>query len=157
MGTWSNGLPKTRRPHDLFHPLGGAVLIVTGSNLRAEEMDRPLAYYIREKILERNDTDTDFAVCVLSDYRYLYEQGLAELPTISIGGPGVNALAQKWLEDLPIVLAIEDELFIQMDDGDNHPTRCSIWGIDHEATRIAVSAFVDHHLDAFLSRSHARI
>jgi hypothetical protein len=134
---------------DDWHPPATTILIVTGSTLRAEDADRPLAYFVREQILNRSSTDDILLVHVVSDYRYLNDRKFAELPTISVGGPGVNALSQKWLECVPFILIVEDEFFLQMDC--NWPARSSVWGVDHETTRLAVSTFVDGHLDAFLS------
>src|SRR4051794_2951319 len=91
-------------------PRARLLLIVTGSTIRAEEVDRPLAYYLKqqvEKALEALDPDPAFVVRVVADFRWLHDEPLQTLPTISLGGPGVNALAHKWLGDVPVTLAVD--------------------------------------------------
>jgi hypothetical protein len=130
------------------------LLIVTGSHLRAEEVDRPLAYYLRKEIERSLDSLEDaggFQVRVVSDLRWLHDEVFQEMPTISLGGPGVNLLAHRWLEELPLSLAVEDQYFIQMDP-DLTELKASIWGMDNPKTQIAVSAFVSRFLPRFLER-----
>src|SRR5437773_12198632 len=87
------------------------LLIVTGSTLRAEELDRPLAYYLKQRIdqsLSAHDPPLGlFRVRVVADFRWMHEKKLQVLPTISVGGAGVNALAQDWLEEVPVSLAVD--------------------------------------------------
>jgi hypothetical protein len=133
------------------------LLIVTGSTLRAEELDRPLAYYLKQQIEAGLDVadaaiDDPPPVRVIADFRWIHEEPLQRLPTISLGGPGVNALAQRWLEDLAVSLAVDDQYYIQMDPDLEEP-RASIWGMDNPTTQIAVSAFVQRFLGKFLVRS----
>lgn len=127
------------------------LLIVTGSTLRAEEADRPLAYYLKQQIeTALADADIDgFAARVVADFRWLHEESLQAWPTISLGGPGVNALAHKWLEELPISLAVDDQYYIQMDPDLDEP-HVSLWGMDNATTQIAASAFVQRFLPRFL-------
>src|SRR5208282_5057183 len=114
------------------------LLIVTGSTLRAEEMDRPLGYYLKQRIeqaLLKAVADgrqglEGYVVRVVADFRWIHDDPLQNLPTISLGGPGVNALAHRWLEDVPISLAFNERYFIQMDPDLNEP-RVSIWGMDN--------------------------
>ena len=127
-------------------PPEGTIFLVTGSTLRAEEMDRPLAYFIRQRISQIDDRP----VYVISDYRYLYENSFKRYPTISIGGPGINALGQKWLEDLPVAMADEGAFYLQLSEDGSEPLRASIWGMDHEATRVAVATFLENYLERFL-------
>lgn len=128
------------------------LLIVTGSTLRAEEVDRPLAYYLKqrvEKYLAEHDLGV-FQVQVVADFRWIHDEPLHDLPTISVGGPGVNALAHRWWhEELPLSLEVEEQYYIQMDP-DLDPLRVSIWGMDNATTQIAVSVFVDRFLPRFL-------
>lgn len=125
----------------------GSVLIVTGSSLRAEEKDRPLAYYIREKILELGDAgDAIPPVHVISDFRYLHEPPMGEVPTVSIGGPGVNALTHKWLEELPVAMAVDDDFYIQISEEEGSAPKAAVWGMNHESTQIAVTTFIEHYL-----------
>jgi hypothetical protein len=134
------------------------LLIVTGSMLRAEEADRPLAYYLQQQIetlLSRLDPASPaLAVRVVADFRWLHDEPLQTFPTISIGGPGVNALAQRWLEELPLSLAVDDHYYIQMDPDLEEP-HASVWGMDNPDTQIAVSLFLQRFLPRFLERSLA--
>ena len=131
--------------------------IVTGSTLRAEEVDRPLAYYLKQQVEARLEADDDPPpVRVIADFRWLHEESLQRLPTISLGGPGVNALAQRWLEDLEVSLAVDEQYYIQMDPKLEEP-RVSIWGMDNPTTQIATSAFVQKFLPRFLVRSAAAL
>src|SRR3954451_6588840 len=128
------------------------LLIVTGSTLRAEEVDRPLAYYLKQQIELRLEVEDDPPpVRVIADFRWIHEESLQRLPTISLGGPGVNALAQRWLEDVPVSLAVGERYFIQMDPDLTDP-RVSVWGMDNATTQIAVSVFIDRFLPPFLER-----
>ncbi len=56
------------------------LLIVTGSTLRAEEVDRPLAYYLRQRIeqsLAESDLDAGpFRVQVVADFRWIHDDPL---------------------------------------------------------------------------------
>ena len=130
------------------------LLIVTGSALRAEEVDRPLAYYLQKQIqeyLHSLDDQGGLQVRVVSDLRWLHDETFQEMPTISIGGPGVNLLAHRWLEELPLSLAVEDQYFIQMDP-DLGELKVSLWGMDNPNTQIAVSAFLGRFLPRFIER-----
>lgn len=138
-------------------PADNAILIVTGSELRAEEMDRPLAYFIREQVLERYDAFAPPPVIVVSDFRYLHDPDLMKLPTISVGGPGVNALTYDWLDELPIVLAVDDEFYIQVNVDPDSVAHASVWGMDHDTTRTAVTTFIENYLGEFLSAAAARL
>jgi hypothetical protein len=135
------------------------LLIVTGSTLRAEEMDRPLGYFLKQKIEDalEHSAETgrrgldDYQVRVVADFRWIHDEPLQGLPTISLGGPGVNALSHRWLEEVPVSLAFSERYFIQMDPELAEP-RASIWGMDNASTQIAVSVFVDRFLPRFLDR-----
>src|SRR3954466_6184803 len=140
-------------------PPARSLLIVTGSTLRAEEMDRPLAYYLKQRIEQpaiaiavanaKAPNPGPFRVRVVADFRWIHEKKLQALPTISIGGPGVNALARDWLEVVPVTLAVDQQYYIQMDP-DREESRASIWGMDNTATQIAVSVFLERFLPRFL-------
>ncbi len=135
------------------------LLIVTGSTLRAEEMDRPLAYYFKQRIekmiretLDKGQSGLEgYVVRVVADFRWIHDDPLQILPTISLGGPGVNALSHRWLEEVPVSLAYGERYFIQMDPDLAEP-RASIWGMDNATTQIAVSVFLDRFLERFLER-----
>jgi hypothetical protein len=135
------------------------LLVVTGSTLRAEEMDRPLGYYLKQQIEQALSQASatglhgidDYFVRVVADFRWIHDEALQCLPTISLGGPGVNALAHKWLEEVPVSLAYSEQYFIQMDPN-LAEARASIWGMDNAATQVAVAVFIDRFLPRFLSR-----
>jgi hypothetical protein len=135
------------------------LLIVTGSSLRAEELDRPLAYFLKqqiERVLKESNPPLDpFQVCVVADLRWLHEKKLQALPTISVGGPGVNALARDWLEEVPVSLAVDEQYYIQMDP-DLEESRASVWGMNNSTTQIAVSVFLDRFLSRFLEHCASR-
>ncbi len=133
----------------------GLILIVTGSTLRAEQMDRPLAYYLQSRIDELGSGSGDRMGLVLSDRYYLCRPDLHAVPLISVGGPGVNRLAQKLLKKLSAVLAVEDRFFVQMNThkGD---LRASVWGMDNAQTRIAVVTFADRFLPRFTQTCWAK-
>src|SRR5262245_53474082 len=136
-------------------PLGELLLIVAGTTLRAEQMDRPLAYYLQTQIDEHAKQGACPSPLVISDARYLHEKELQQLPTISVGGPGVNMLAQKWLDELPSVLVTQDKFLVQMD-LDNSPPRACIWGMNNPLTKVAVVTFVERYLPRFLQACTAR-
>ncbi len=131
------------------------VLIVAGTTLRAEQMDRPLAYYLQTQIEERSGKPGGPQALVISDARYLHEKELQQLPTISVGGPGVNLLAQKWLDDLPSVLTVEDKYLVQMELEGVAPQAC-VWGMNNPLTKLAVVTFADRFLPRFLQACAAR-
>jgi hypothetical protein len=126
-------------------------------------MDRPLAYYLKQRVeeiigsgikatgLAQGQACSDYQVRVIADFRWIHDEFLQGLPTISLGGPGVNALSHRWLEEVPISLAYNERYFIQMDPDGGEP-RVSIWGMDNTTTQLAVSVFVDRFLPHFLER-----
>jgi hypothetical protein len=137
-------------------PPSRTLLIVTGSTLRAEELDRPLAYYLKQRVEQAlgEGDHGPFDVRVVADFRWIHDDPLQEFPTVSVGGPGVNALAHRWLKELPLSLEVDGQFYIQMDPDLDEP-RASIWGMDNATTQIAVSVFVDRYLPRFLERSAA--
>lgn len=126
------------------------LFVVAGASLRGETKDRPLAYRVRDAALRRMAGVADFDCIVLSDVWYLNSKDLHQRPVISIGGPGVNHLSGYLFEQLPNALIIEHVLQIQMD-VKLRDHRCTVWGMDHDATVEAVETFVEKgHLDRFL-------
>lgn len=130
------------------------ILIVVGTKLRAEQADRPLAYYLQQQILKAladRGEEKETAVLVIADLRWLGETELQACPTISVGGPGVNLLAHRWTDDppIPISMAVEDDYYIQMDP-ELDDLYVSLWGMNNASTQIAVNAFVQRFLPTFL-------
>ncbi len=136
---------------------------MTGAHLRAEVADRPLAYSLRDRIVKwlvtryGNDTQRHpFDPVVCSDVWYLNNEDLRSCPTISIGGPGVNALSAYLGDKLPSAFVIENVLVVQVDlDFDDMVACC--WGMDHVTTVSAVDAFCDRYLDSFLEAAANRV
>ena len=135
-----------------------SILIVTGSNLRAEQGDRPLAYQLQNTIsgiLGQEDHRPE--VLVLSDLWYLHSELLHSLPLISIGGPTVNAVSAHLSQRLPTVLIAQNTLIIQMDPS-LADLRASVWGVHHERTVNALELFVQRgYLDRLLRAAKARL
>jgi len=127
------------------------IIIVTGSTLRAEQMDRPLAYRLKsaiEDILKKQSMEC--TVVVLSDLWYLNGEALKRLPMVSIGGPGVNAVSANLYRNLPNSLVIDDLLMIQMDP-ELKDLRVCLWGLDHNLTVDALEIFLQKgYMDRFL-------
>ena len=133
---------------------------MTGAHLRAESGDRPLAYHLRETMLDwRDDNCPDgplFDVLVISDVWYLNNEELQNLPVVSVGGPGVNALTANLADKVPTAFVIEDTLMVQVD-LDFHDRRVACWGMNHAQGARAIQAFVERYLDGFLSDVAKRI
>jgi hypothetical protein len=141
------------------HNIGeNALLIVTGSTLRAEQADRPLAYELKaksEEIIGKHNPE--FPVIVLSDLWYLNSEPLQKIPVISVGGPGVNAASAYLYKRLPNAFVIDNTLVIQMD-MTFADFRASLWGTDHQMTVTALEIFVgrgylDQYIQAVLHRA----
>lgn len=138
--------------------LENGLLIVTGSSLRAEQADRPLAYRLKTCIEERlREQSLDGSLVVLSDLWYLNAEALQQLPMISVGGPGINAVSAYLYRKLASALVIDDTLMIQMD-VELQDLRVSLWGVDHSSTVTAMDIFIERgYLDRFLGAVMSRL
>jgi hypothetical protein len=131
------------------------ILIVTGAHLRAEATDRPIAYGLRQRLADwlaargRPETTKTPRVLVCSDVWYLNNDPLRSRPTISIGGPGVNALSAYLADKLPSAFAVEDVMLVQADPEFHDAVACC-WGRDEQATAAAVEAFAERYLEGFM-------
>lgn len=130
------------------------MLIVVGAHLRAEVADRPLAYRLRERIhawLERFGTGINVPLVpvVCSDIWYMNQEALQQRPTISLGGPGVNALSAYYGQKLPAAVVRENEMVIQLDP-EFTDLRVCIWGMNHDLTIAALELFIRKYLDGYL-------
>lgn len=130
------------------------LLIVVGAHLRAEMADRPLAYRLCERVrawMEKFGATIQPPVMplVCSDIWYINDQDLQSRPTISIGGPGVNALSAYYHDKLATAMARDEEYLIQLD-AEFVDLRASIWGRNHQTTVEALDYFVAHYLDGYL-------
>lgn len=149
----------------MAHDPARLIVLVTGAHLRAETGDRPIAYRLRTRMLDwlaaRGLVDSTpgehpgadgahHPVVVCSDLWYLNRPELRERPTVSIGGPGVNALSAHLADKLPSAYALDGVLLVQMDLELIERVACC-WGTDHAATVAAVDAFIQKYLDDFMS------
>ncbi len=130
------------------------LLIVVGAHLRAEMADRPLAYRLCERVrtwMEKYGAGLVPPVLplVCSDIWYINDQDLQSLPTISLGGPGVNALSAYFHDKLKTAVARDEHYLIQLD-AEFVDLRASIWGSNNETTVEALDYFVSHYLDGYL-------
>lgn len=137
-----------------FDYLDSLLLIVVGTHLRAEEADRPLAYRLLRRIERWLDRHADvlegtIQPIVCSDVWYLNNEDLQQRPTISIGGPGVNALSAFFAQHLPEDADSERQVLIQIDP-DFTDLRVCIWGTDHRLTVKGMELFFRQYLDNYL-------
>lgn len=129
------------------------ILIVTGAHLDAEAGDRPTAYGLRQRMIDwlsgKGEADAAERVLVCSDLWYLNNDPLRARPTVSIGGPAVNALSAYLGDKLPSAFAVENVLLVQADLDFVDVVACC-WGRDRAATAAAVEAFAERYLDGFM-------
>lgn len=93
---------------------------------------------------------------ICSDVWRLNDNSLASCPSISIGGPGVNAFAAYLADKLDSAFVVDDILMVQLDlEYDDLVASC--WGMDHESTIAAVEAFVEKYLEQFIEHVTSRI
>jgi hypothetical protein len=153
--------PQPPEPDDAFDsdasPPGEAeahrVVIVVGAHLRAEQADRPLAYKVVEEIehWKRRHDDllgVEIEPIVCCDLWFLNTESIRQLPTICIGGPGVNALSSYLAQHLEQE-SLNADVLIQVDPDFTDLQAC-IWGNDHELTAHGVQVFIDRYLDGYL-------
>ena len=148
---------KNQGRHDSLEP-SQLVLIVVGAHLRAELADRPAAYLLQREAVawlntrcgpETADDPHPLHALVCSDLWYLNNDSLRRRPTISIGGPTVNALSAYLADKVPSAYALDGKLLVQFD-LEMHELVACCWGIDAERTADAVKAFSDRYLDDFM-------
>ena len=126
------------------------VLIVTGIDVPAEMNDRPLAYRLKAEIDRRGAGRPFRNGLVVSDAWFAQNRIFHLCPAISVGGPGVNALAASLVDDLPFLVKRDDRVFVQ-GAWDGEQRRASLWGMDRVATAEAVEAFLaEGYCDALL-------
>ncbi|MBL9032611.1 MAG: hypothetical protein JNM80_13010 [Phycisphaerae bacterium] len=126
------------------------ILLITGTHPDAERTDRAIAYGLRERVagwLSRHGERAEVLVC--SDVWYLNHDEMRARPTISVGGPGVNALAAFFADKLPSTLAVDGVFLVQADPEFDEPV-ASCWGSTAGGTAAAVEAFVERYLDGFM-------
>ena len=126
--------------------------IVVGMQPFAEIWHRPLAYRLRDRINDWQETFCDEQVItpvVLTDVWVLNHPAYETIPALAVGGPRHNALTAFLTEHLPVIAAHEDQYLLQMDE--NAPTlRACIWGSDPENTQLAVDLFLENYIDDWM-------
>jgi hypothetical protein len=126
-----------------YFDLRATVLIVVGHGILPEEEDRPVAYDLKRLINARAAGSQGRSGVVVTDV-WIMNNELGEFfPAIAVGGPGVNAFTAQIYEDLPVVMARDQRVFVQMAE---EGKRAAVWGMDQGATRDAVEAFVTEGL-----------
>ena len=123
----------------------GTIVLVTGASLTAEERDRPLAYRLKAEIDRRGAGHAYRRAVVVADLWYLENRIFHLNPTVAIGGPGANGVAQELADMLPTVYNAEDRVFIQAD-FENDLKRAALWGANAGATAQAVEVFATQGL-----------
>ena len=128
------------------------VVLVTGSSLTAEERDRPLAYSLKAEIDRRGAGHAYRRAVVVADVWYLENRIFHLNPTIAIGGPGANGVAQEFSAFLPTVYNREEEVFVQAD-FEGELKRAALWGVNAACTSAAVEVFTTQgHLEELLGK-----
>jgi hypothetical protein len=121
------------------------VVLVTGGSVTAEERDRPLADRLKAEIDRRGVGHAYRRAVVVADLWYLENRIFHLNPTVAIGGPGANGVAQEFAGMLPTVYNAEDRVFIQAD-FENDLKRAALWGANAGATAQAVEVFATEGL-----------
>jgi hypothetical protein len=128
------------------------IVLVIGSTESAAHNERPLAEGLQREIDGRGGGTTYRRALIVADNAYLDRPVLHELPTIALGGPGVNAVTQQFVGSLPTVWQEEERVFVQAD-LESEVKRVSLWGVDASATSAALDAFLGQGvLDLLLER-----
>ena len=134
------------------------LIIVVGAHPQSEWLLRPVAYHLRKAMadwLDRrwgprpDDGPHPCMPLVCTDVWYLNDDALRARPTISIGGPEVNALSAYLLARVPVVFSINDRLAVHLDIRFQDLSACC-WGVDAESAAAAVDAFAQRYLAGFM-------
>jgi hypothetical protein len=146
--------PKLLREDDAALDVDRLIPLVVGAHPRAELTDRPIAYRLRERMnlwlgANAEGLARGFMPLVVTDVWYLNDAGLRERPSVSIGGPNVNAFTAYLADKLPSAFAIDDVLMVQMD-LQMSDVLASCWGVGSADTLRAVDAFCERYLDQFM-------
>jgi hypothetical protein len=128
------------------------VVLVTGTSVSSEERDRPLAYRLKAEIDQRGAGHAYRRAVVVGDLWYLDNRIFQLNPTIAIGGPGANGVAQEFSGVLPTVYNDEEQVFVQVD-FEGELKRAALWGVNAGFTAAAVDVFATRgYLDDLLGR-----
>lgn len=124
------------------------IVVVGGAETNA---DRPLALALQKEIDARGGAIYRRAL-VIGDRPYLDRPDLHHHPTIAIGGPGVNAVAARFVPELPTLWQADEQAFVQVELA-TEPKRVALWGMSAAATAQAVDVFMAQGLlDILLDR-----
>src|SRR5262249_13580584 len=119
-------------------------LPVGGYGILCEEEGRPVAHAVKKEIASRGAGQPGGSAVVVTDM-WMLNQDMADLfPAVAIGGPGANAFSAQVYEELPVVFARDQRVFIQMDR--ERGKRAALWGMDSGATRAAAEVFIQQGL-----------
>lgn len=117
------------------------ILVVTGTGIAAEDRDRPLAYWLKAEI-DRQGINHPYRRAIVVGDQWYQENRLFHLnPTIAVGGPGVNLVAQDLVRRLPVVHTEDERMWVQSGRDDGVSKAC-LWGADLAGTGRAVEHFV---------------
>lgn len=123
------------------------VLIVTGSTLDAERLDRAPAYAVRARVQAALDRGPESATAVVcGDLWYLSQESLRSHPVVSVGPPERNALSAFLITRLPRVMSVDDEVALHLDLHGVERVACC-WGAGVDGTERACGVFVERYLE----------
>lgn len=133
------------------------LLVVVGAHPKAELADRPMADWLRARMEEwldkrfgsREGGHHPCNVLVCTDVWFLNDQDLRERPVVSIGGPGINALAADLGARVPSAFVVDNVLVVQVDI-EFEELAASCWGMGTRETAAAVQVFAEKYLDGFM-------
>lgn len=128
------------------------LMVVVGAHVHAEEHHRPIAYQLCERIsaMSRDELGSEgVRPLVCTDLWWLNDPAMRERPTISIGGPEVNALTAYLTDKLPSAYAVDGALAVQLDVEFADPL-AACWGTDPRQTASAVDVFCRTYLRGFV-------
>lgn len=129
--------------------MDGPILIVTGATPRAEKHDRPVAYALRQALLDRLGDESGEAVVVCSDLWYLNQPELRGGPVIAVGPPDANALTASLADRLPSVFVVDGVMIVQMLADPEGALACC-WGTESRHTMAATEIFIERFAPDFL-------
>lgn len=126
------------------------ILIVIGEATDAGG-DRTVAVTLCREIDSRADGQAYRRAVIVGDIEFLDRPELHRHPTIVVGGPGANVLAQRFVRELPTLWQQEDRCFVQAELDESR--RVALWGADATATSRAADAFLSEgFLEVLLDR-----
>lgn len=134
------------------------VVIVVGADLRAETFERPIANALLNSVNAAMSVESEScgrvlpAAVICTDVLYLNSEHLRLCPTLSVGGPELNALSAYLIGRVPPVFAVEGRYAVHADLAGHQLAGC-IWGVDSLNTAHAMEVFCEKHLQSFVKAS----